>query len=165
MQIFEITDIAKFVKSLLTEDFFGRTLLYHAEVKGACRIEMDGRLNKEFFSSDDAELITTEGNELDYIRWGDVRNLFFESIRGTKLPLRFSVSLIMDQDFINHFVKDSGVNIRPEEVESLNINIMYDRESLNVTSGNSYKIFTFDKSLDGLWDAFVHNTFRELDIL
>ena len=57
------------------------------------------------------------------------------------------------------------MNIRPEEVESLNINIMYDRESLNVTSGNSYKIFTFDKSLDGLWDAFVHNTFRELDIL
>jgi hypothetical protein len=165
MQIFEISDISKFVKSLLTEDFFGRTLLYHAEVKGACRIEIDGRINKEFYSSDDAEIFTSEGTELDYIRWGDIRNQFFEAIRGTRLPLRFSVSLVMDQDFINRFVEKSGAKIRAEEVESLNINIMYDRESLNVTSGNSYKTFTFDKSLDGFWDRFVQNTFKELDIL
>ena len=165
MKIFEITDTGKFVKCLLTSDFFGKTLLYHAEVKGACRMEIDGRLNKEFFSSDDREIMTTEGNELDHVRWGDVRNLFFDAIRGDKLPLRFTVSLIMDQDFINRFVKGSGLSVRPEEVESLNINILYDRESLAVTSGNSYKIFTFDKSLDAVWDAFVHNTFKELDIL
>ena len=165
MKFFEITDVAKFVKCLLTEDFFGKTLLYHAEVKGSCRMEIDGRLNREFYSADDAELLTAEGNRIEYVRWGDVRSLFFESIRGDRLPLRFTVSLLMDPDFVNHFVVEAGTTIRPGEVESLNINIMYDRESLTVTSGNSYKIFTIDKSLDGFWDGFVHNTFKELDIL
>ena len=71
----------------------------------------------------------------------------------------------MDPDFIFEFVSSSGAGIRPEEVESLNINIMYDREKLTVTTGNSYKIFTLDKSFETIWDAFVHNPFKELDIL
>ena len=165
MQSYEITDVAKFVKTLLSNDFFGKMLLYSAEVKGACRVQIDGRLNKEFYSSEDEDLFTGKGNPLDYIRWGDIRNQFFEAIRGTRLPLRFSVSLLMDRDFIESFVTGAGVQVRPDEVESLNINIIYDRESLVVTSGNSYKIFTFDKSLDTIWDGFVHNTFIELDIL
>ena len=165
MQSYEITDVAKFVKIMLSNDFFGKMLLYSAEVKAACRIQIDGRLNKEFYSSDDEDILTGNGKTLEYIRWGDIRNQFFEAIRGTKLPLRFSVSFIMDRDFIESFVIKSGVNIRPEEVGSLNINILYDRESLVVTTGNSYKIFTFDKSLDSVWDEFVHNIFTELDIL
>jgi hypothetical protein len=165
MNSFDITDTGKFVKALLSEDFFAKTLLYYAEIKGACRIEIDGRLNKDFYDSDDEGLTTAGGKELGYIRWGNIRNQFFEAIRGSRLPLRFSVSLVMDQDFIYDFVASSGISVRPDEVESLNINIMYDRERLTITTGNSYKIFTLDKSLDTIWDSFVHNTFKELDIL
>ena len=165
MNSIDITDTGKFVKALLSEDFFAKTLLYYAEIKGACRIEIDGRVNKDFYDSEDESLVTPGGRALEYIRWGNIRNQFFEGIRGSRLPLRFSVSLIMDPDFIFEFVKSSGAGIRPEEVESLNINIMYDREKLTVTTGNSYKIFTLDKSFETIWDAFVHNTFKELDIL
>lgn len=165
MNSFDITDTGRFVKALLSEDFFAKMLLYYAEIKGACRIEIDGRLNRDFYDSGDEALITPGGRDISYIRWGNIRNQFFEGIRGSRLPLRFSVSLITDPDFLYDFVTSSGVNIRPDEVESLNINIMYDRGGLTVTTGNSYKIFTLDKNLDTIWDLFVHNTFKELDIL
>ena len=65
---------------------------------------------------------------------------------------------------IRNFIEKSGVNTDPEIVSSLNINVMYDQKKLYITSGNSYKIFTMDKSLDGLWDAFVQNSFKKLEI-
>ena len=154
MKSFEIEDIADFVKKLFSESFFSKLHVYHMEVRGACSIDIDGRANKEFF---DEEVE-------DYVSWESVKMLFYQAIRGDRLPIRFSISFVESREGIRNFIEKSGVNTDPEIVSSLNINVMYDQKKLYITSGNSYKIFTMDKSLDGLWDAFVQNSFKKLEI-
>ncbi len=85
-----IENVKGLVSRLLSDEIFANMLLYSLEVKNAYLTEVSGKMNKEFFDSSE------EAGTEEYIRWSDVRKLFFQSIKGSRLPLKFKIVLLAD---------------------------------------------------------------------
>lgn len=158
MLLLTIEDIKSFVNKLLKEEAFGNLLLYEAEVKNAGFFTMSGKLNKEFFDSEE---------ELDgrtYMRWSEVSHIFYQTIRGKRLPVSFKIVLMPDDKTVEELIERSGIAVSPDEIAALFLNVFYDRGDLTVTTGTSMKIFTLDKQLDYAWEAWVKEFFRKLEL-
>ena len=106
-------------------------------------------MNKEFFDSSE------EAGTEEYIRWSDVRKLFFQSIKGSRLPLKFKIVLLADSLLIEKIGEAAEIQNTSGNIASLGVNIYYDRNGLSITSGTSLKLFTMDKSVEKCWDEWV----------
>ena len=135
----EITDVKKFITSLLHDETFDVLKLVRMELKTMVDFTIDGKINKDYFDD--------EGEYTDkYASWHEMKNYFYQMIRGTVLPLGFKIVLALPRDEIKNLVlKNSELGIRPEEVSLVTYNIIYDREKMIVTTGLAMKTFSLDK--------------------
>lgn len=144
-----IENVKGLVSRLLSDEIFANMLLYSLEVKNAYLTEVSGKMNKEFFDSSE------EAGTEEYIRWSDVRKLFFQSIKGSRLPLKFKIVLLADSLLIEKIGEAAEIQNTSGNIASLGVNIYYDRNGLSITSGTSLKLFTMDKSVEKCWDEWV----------
>ncbi|MCR5368801.1 DUF5721 family protein [Eubacterium sp.] len=144
-----IENVKGLVSRLLSDEIFANMLLYSLEVKNAYLTEVSGKMNKEFFDSSE------EAGAEEYIRWSDVRELFFQSIKGSRLPLKFKIVLLADSLLIEKIGEAAEIQNASGNIASLGVNIYYDRNGLSITSGTSLKLFTMDKSVEKCWDEWV----------
>ena len=60
--------------------------------------------------------------------------------------------------------KNSGAAFREEDIEGMYLNILYDPESLKLTTGISYRVFSLDKSLDYAFEEMIRSFLTGLGI-
>ncbi len=158
MFVMQIENIKDFVNQLLSHEAWGRFRLYEAEVKGFCTLRIDGSLNREFFDQEE------EMEDQKYAAWKDIKGIFYQAIRGNKLPVSFKINLVADEETVEELLEKEHLSIQNSEVVSLNLNIYYERGSLAATTGTSLKIFTMDKTLEYAWENYIKDFFKTMNI-
>ena len=83
MKSFSISHKKEFMSAVLLHDDFDDFTLSEATVKTAVSFVIDGKINADFFSSEDP--VPAE----PFVRYGEVRNFFFEIIKGKRTPVYF----------------------------------------------------------------------------
>lgn len=163
MRLFQIQDTRDFMKKLLVTEDFDSFLLREASVTTFCTFQVDGTYHPEFFC--DAE--RGDGADADaypYASWGKIRPLFWDLIKGKHTPLSFRIIFRLAPHNVETLLRQSGLSLRPEDIDGLFLNISYENGSLLCTSGVSMKLFTLDKSLERSWDETLQKFFRQKQI-
>lgn len=150
MKNYEIEDIKTYMNELLVNDKYDSFYLYEIRLKTSLDYYISGKINKEFFDTDD-EMADVE----DYVNWGEVKQTIFDLIKGKRLPISFKIILMFNRDNIERLVEMNNIPINPEDISNLSMNIYYEGGKLLVTTGTSLKVFTLDKTLEHIWDDTV----------
>ena len=156
MYVTQIDDIKAFVSKLLADNF-DEYLVHSLEIKTSVFTQIDGRLNKDFFDSDD-EL---DGKE--YVRWADVKGVFFQAIRGKRLPISFKIVFMPTKEMSEKIIETEQVAFSVNNISALSLNVIYERGELTIVTGSSYKIFTLDKTMDNAWESYVKKLILSLE--
>lgn len=138
---------------LLLNSTFDRFSLIEGEVTTFNRFHVDGHLHKEFYEN---------APEAEYSRWEDLREYFYQVIRGKRTPLSFKFILSLARDEFASF--GAQHTFRPEDIQGLYLNLRFDGSSLQCVTGTSMNIFTMDKSLEKAWDKYVQQFFSSCGI-
>ena len=155
----QINDIRSFMSHLLTLESFDHFYFVEASVKMGISYHLDGHINKEFYDTDTRHSLT---RDLSY--WKEVRPKVFSIIKGKQLPLGCKIILALRESNLMELIKDSGSSFREEDIEGMYLNILYDPESLRLTTGISYRIFSLDKSLDYAFEEKIQGFLSGLGI-
>ena len=158
MRSYQIQDIRDFMKKLLIGESFDTFLLVEASITTYAVFHIDGTFHPEYLSTSEAELLTSERS--GYALWRRVRPFFFDLTRGKNTPLGFRIVFRLAPHNVESLIEQSGVSIRPEDVDGFFLNIRFDGSSLSCTSGVSLRVFSLDKSAEHAWDEMLERFFR-----
>ena len=67
----------------------------------------------------------------------------------------FKIILMFNRENINRLLEMNHLPVSSEDGGALFLNVVYEHETLSVTTGTSLKIFTLDKTLEQVWDDTV----------
>ena len=148
---FQITDQKDFTSKLFLQDVFQSFDLVEAEFLTRISISLDGVLAEP-----------EDGHDL--AGWESVRPLAFQILKGKELPHSFHIVLRLSRENTRKTLAASGLNIDPEEVGGLFLNIRYDGQKITAVTGTSRTSFSLDHSLDREWDQVMRRFFRHHQI-
>lgn len=144
------------MQHLLLKPTFDRFSLIEGEAVTYNTFRVDGYIHQKFYG---------ETSEKVYSSWGELRDFFFQIIRGKHTPLSFRFILSLPKENFHSFLSEHAFSdIRPENIQGLYLNFKYDGTSLQCVTGTSLNIFTMDKSLDTIWDDYVKQFFLKQNI-
>lgn len=162
MRSYQIQNTRDFMKQLLIGDTFDTFLLSEAAITTFASFHIDGTFHPEFFST--AELEQPGIEQSGYTLWKRIRPFFFELNKGKNTPLSFHIIFRLAPHNVEQLIRQSGISLRPEDVDGLFLNIRYDGSAVTCISGTSLKIFSLDKSLEHAWDSMLEKFFRQKEI-
>lgn len=151
MKQFEIEETGKFMSELLTGERYDSFYLFEARIKADIDYSINGKINKDFFDSDDREIMAAE----EYISWKKIKPVVYGFVKGDKLPLSLKLILMFNRENITRLVEMNNLPISENDIGALFFNVLYEKGSLTVTTGTSIKTFSLDKTLDHVWDDTV----------
>ncbi len=146
-----ILDIKKMTAAFLVRDLFDDYSLTEAQITTFCTFQIDGRLEGDFFDSEDPSSVP-EGT---CVRWRMVRERCFDIIKGKRTPLAFRFVFFYPEERLHDFLASADVTVREETVSGLCVNLRFDGTNLLLTTGTSMKAFTADRSCDRAWDSYI----------
>lgn len=155
-----IDDIKNCTSKLFIEDVFHDFLFVKGYTKTGITTEFDGKLNKDFYENEEDDSFLANG----YLSWQEVKPLYFQAIKGKRLPLSFQIVFALPKDNIEKIVNSHNLLFSANDIHGLFLNILYEQGTLSVTSGTSLGFFTLDKSLEELWDTMITNFFKKHQI-
>jgi hypothetical protein len=141
-----ITDVKGCMARMLGATAFDDFTLSEATIMTRVSYVIDGHLRKE-------EEVVEEGEP--FTRYGQVRALCFDMIKGKKAPEYFKFVFHLPQDKIKELVASSDATVSVDDVVTLSFTIRYQEDHLTLLTGNSLRIFTQDQSLHHAWDSYV----------
>lgn len=153
----KITKLGSFMGKLLSSDCFDGFLLEEASISMGITMQLDGHLNRSFYTKEEWEVLSDRGYDLT--PWKNVRPLCHEFIKGKKAPGAFHIVLHLHPDSVSSLLEKSGASFMNEQIRALLIGIRYDGDGAVVTTGVSTHTFTMDKSADGIWDQALQQFF------
>lgn len=159
MLVLKIEDTKSFMNKLLLQSTFDDFCLIEASVTTFQAVHIDGRLQKNFYSSEELE-----NNALDHLTfnyWKMVKPFFLDLIKGKRTPLSFKLTLSLSPADIETFIMQSNITVSIDYIHSLLLNFRFDGEQLTCTTGCSLSIFTTDKSLEYEWDEYTKKYFKD----
>lgn len=62
---------------------------------------------------------------------------------------------MFNRENISRLLEMNNLPVKEEDVSALFMNVVYEHETLSVTTGTSLKIFTMDKTLEHIWDDTI----------
>lgn len=151
MKQFEIEETGKFMSELLTGERYDSFYLFEARIKTGIDYHINGKINKDFFDSDDRDIMAAE----EYIDWKNIKPTVYELIKGDKLPLSIKLILMFNRENITRLAEMNNLPISENDIGALFFNVLYEKGKLTVTTGTSVKTFSLDKTLDYVWDSTV----------
>ncbi len=163
MKSFELTEIKKFMHLLLRTEIFDKFLLSQAVIHTAASFEIDGHINKSFYSEEDLEQQQLSG--LGYLPYGRLRPVCFELIKGRRVPTYFKFVLMLSPENLRNTVLAAGSPVSPSDVSAVFMNLVYQNERLMLTTGVSYRTFVPDKSFEKEWDTFARRFLEKNEII
>ena len=138
------------MQHLLTTETFDRFLFCEGELHTYSSFQMDGRINRNFFDSEELDSLTE-----DYILWGKIRNIFFDVIKGKKAPTKMKLILALPRERYSDFINQTATSLTASDLSGLFLHIHYEHSAIQLITGSSLKIFSMDKSLDHSWDTYI----------
>ncbi len=153
----KVEELKTFMGLLLKGELFDDWEVTEAKVETFFELSLNGRLKKDFF--EEPETLNRE-----FVKWGEVKELFFQAIKGKRLPGMFRVVLTADRVRTEQLVKACGRE-KEEAAAALYLNIRYAAGSCQLVSGVSHTDFTMDKALDMAWDAAVQEYLKQNGII
>ena len=135
MEIVEIEEKAEYIKELFEKEKYDSFYLYEARVKTKLDYYVNGRLNREYFDTE------AQADLPEY--------------KGERLPIGFKIILMFNRENISRLLEMNNLPVKEEDVSALFMNVVYEHETLSVTTGTSLKIFTMDKTLEHIWDDTI----------
>lgn len=153
---FSLPDVPGFMSKLLIGSVFDSFLLVEAQISGRADVTIDGRLNEEFY---DTEELAERKKLGPFVSYGELKALCFEAIRGKNTPVSFRFILrANDRETAEVLAPAAG---EAENISGLFINITYRQGSLTATTGISNTGFMKKGQAAALWDDHVRKIFRE----
>ena len=142
---FYIEELGKFMSMLLAGDTFDTWEVMEAKAETFCEFKVNGKINREFFDTEEKESLQ------EYAKWQDVKPLFYQAIKGKKLPLAFSVVLLLPKT--------------QEQDGKRFLNIRYTKQGCVLTTGYAQQTFSLDKTTEQEWDVLAGEWLKEKGIL
>lgn len=133
---------------LLTTDTFDSFLLAEATVKTAHFYEIDGHVNKDFYSKEEQETDLP----YEFATWSEMRPLLLDLIKGKRTPLYFKFVLHLKPEYVSKTLATEDCSVPAEQIKALILTIKYDGSHTTLTSGTSYHTFLMSKEPEGIWD-------------
>ncbi len=152
MLALSIPDTRDFMKKLLMEDVFDSFLVSEASVTTFTQFRIDGSWHPDFFDDDE--------EKKSALSWSVLRPVFFGIIKGKHTPDSFRIIFRLADHNLVSLLSRSGLELRPEDVDGLFLNVSFSKGKVSCTSGTSLKLFTLDKRLEQLWDDMLQKFFR-----
>lgn len=149
MEIFSIDEKTEYLKELFEKEKYDSFYLYEARVKTKLDYYVNGRLNWEYFDTEE------QADLPEYVEWKDIKQIVYSYIKGKRLPIGFKIILMFNRENISRLLEMNNLPVKTEDVSALFMNVVYEHETLSVTTGTSLKIFTMDKTLEHVWDDTV----------
>lgn len=141
-----------FMNKLLISDCFNVFLLKEATISTANTYIIDGKINKEFFSSN----INEEELPLyEFSSWESQKGMIFNIIKGKNTPTYFKFVLILNPELVSELTDNTEDLNLLSQIKSFVLNIRYDGAKAILTSAVSYNVFSMDKSPEKLWDDYL----------
>lgn len=159
MIAFNIVDQKDFMNKLLLGNDFDAFWLVEASITTYNTFHIDGTLHRDFFETPILEAL--DRNRRTNSLWQEVKPFCFSIIKGKHTPLHFKVVFQLSRDNTDQAVLDSGVDLMPDDIAGLYINLQYNGKELSCTTGTSLRVFTMDKTFDNVWDNMVLAFFKQ----
>lgn len=146
MQAIEVLDIKNFMQLLFQTD----TLDHYEFVSSTLCTDMyytlDGHINREFFNEAEISDLKLEGST--YLPWHAAKEKIFLLIKGKKTPSQMKIVLKACEEQKQTFLSKTNSSLKPNDIDGIFLNIIFQDQKLNVICGISYKIFTMEKELE-----------------
>lgn len=150
----KIIELKNFMGRLLATDCFDGFLLEEAVITTYNTFTIDGRLKKEFYTSE--EWNDPSIRPYAFSCWSDIRSICFSLIKGKKTPAALKFVLQLKPEKMKELLSENGVSPSEEMVKALIITIRYGAVGMTCTTGVSLSGFSLDKTAEKLWDkAFL----------
>lgn len=150
----KITELKNFMGRLLATDCFDGFLLEEAAITTYNAFTIDGRLKKEFYTSEEWNDVSVR--PYDFSCWSDVRSICFSLIKGKKTPASLKFVLQLKPEKMNGLLAENGISCSDEMVKAFIVTIRYGVCGMTCTTGVSLSGFSLDKTAEKLWDkAFL----------
>lgn len=159
----QIQDIKNFMSRLLLSQTFDQFLLVEGSITTYNVFRIDGRIHKDFFTSEEIENLAL--NDREFSLWREVKPFCLELIKGKKTPLSFKFIFQLSRENTEKLLIASGISsIQPENISGLLLNVRYDNGSLSCITAANLNLFTLDKSLEHAWDDMVKRFLKQQEI-
>lgn len=162
MKAFKITETGNFMTKLLSGRSFDSFLLEEASLSMQVTWHLDGRINRNFYTSEEWEDASTHPYPL--IAWEDVRGNMRELIRGRKTPCSMSIVLQLRPDLMRKILVKEGYSQLIDNVGAMALNVRYDGTEVTLVTGISLKSFSLDKNADRIWDETMEKFLASREI-
>lgn len=150
MLALKIMSTKNFMNHLLVADTFDNFLLSEATISTANTYQIDGHINKDFYSSGDLGEVPPRPYE--FSEWKDMKPLCFHLIKGKRTPLFFKIILHLKPEAVGKLLAAGGCSIPSEQVKALVLTIKYDGSQVVLTTGSAFHTFVMSKEPDTIWD-------------
>lgn len=156
----KILDVKQFMHALLLEPTFDHFLLREASVKTGVSYIIDGKLNVDFYDSEEQQQLRQQL----YCSYEEQRPFLLSFIRGKKTPLSFKIVFLLAPYQVAKLIEQNHLSYHLEDIQALFLNLHFEHGVLTCTSGTSLNIFTLDKTLDHLWEQTLKAFFKTKQI-
>ncbi len=150
MLALKLSSMKSFMNHLLVADTFDNFLLVEAVISTANTYQIDGHINKEFYSAE--EITDNAVCPYDFALWKDMKSLCYNLIKGKRTPLFFKFVLHLKPDAVNKLLAAGGSSFSVEQIKALVLTIKYDGTQAVLTTGSAYHTFIMSKEPDAIWD-------------
>ena len=147
---------------MLRGEAFDEFLLAEASIIAGVSYVIDGHLTEEFYTGEELEAMRLAGERC--MRYGKVRPLCFDMIKGRRTPRSFCFVFLASREQTEDFLKQGQLIFRPEEIGNLSLNLRFYRQELTVTCPVTRNAFTLDKTLEQAWECWICTFLKELGI-
>ena len=152
-----VEELKPFMALLLRGELFDGWEVTEAKVETFFELSVNGRLKKDFFEEPDTV-------QRDFAKWGEVKEIFFQAIKGKRLPGMLRIVLAADRAWTEQILRECGKE-KEEAGASLYLNIRYNANGCQVISGVSHEGFTLDKTLESAWDVTLQEFLKKNGII
>ena len=153
MLALQITSLKNFMSRLLTGDTFDIFLLEEASLTTAVSIQIDGRINREFFPEEER---TPQRIPYEFQPWSEIKGLCYDLIKGRNTPLNFKFVLQLKPEkmiaMLEQELPSEKDIVSDHPLKSLVLTVKYDGGKAVLLTGSSYRTFVMDKAADQIWD-------------
>lgn len=147
-----IEDKRTFTSNLFIKNTFDDYFLVEAAITTFNTYTIDGRIQRKFYSDDEYE----ELGSPQLSKWGDMRKICFEMIKGNKTPLKFKIVLKLSEEKTWDIVSKAGGTLTEDDVQGLLLNIRYENDNMDCITAAALKIFSMDKSVEEEFDRYIN---------
>ena len=142
------SEVRALMNLLLVKDAFDGFDLRVCTIQSFARFDIEGAAAQERAESEPAAKAL-------FCKWSRIRPYVYNIIKGSEKPRFFKLVLSCPEETV-------GTDF--PNAQALFINIIFDKNSVHVTTGASMKTFSLDRGVEASWDEHVKGFFQGLNL-